>query len=187
MKIINLLTFIVIYVSAENPYNSSAARMRSVDLLSLISGKGPGQVQTFLEDYTPQIHDHSHKHKYKHKHAHQHRLVVKQNCRSADQKCRNHKKGFWLRFSFCQNVFALQSWVWTHSNPHPCSWPLSHTRPCPQVGNIIIRTQMTNPSILLRHKHNHIHDETEEHNHDHKEGHTHRHVQVICHEVTNKI
>ena len=91
MKIINLLTFLVIYVSAENPYNSSAARMRSVDLLSLISGKGPGQVQTFLEDYTPQIHDHSHKHKYKHKHAHQHRLVVKENCRSAGQKCRNHK------------------------------------------------------------------------------------------------
>ena len=91
MKIINLLTFLVIYVSAENPYNSSAARMRSVDLLSLISGKGSGQVQTFLEDYTPQIHDHSHKHKYKHKHAHQHRLVVNENCRSADQKFRNHK------------------------------------------------------------------------------------------------
>ena len=79
MNILKSFIFLVIYASAEKPYNSSAARKISVDLLSLISGKSPGYLQKFLEDYTPQIHDHSHKHKYKHKHAHQHRLVVQKN------------------------------------------------------------------------------------------------------------
>ena len=79
MNILKSFIFLVIYVSAEKPYNSSAARKISVDLLSLISGKDPGHLQKFLEDYTPQMHDHSHKHKYQHKHAHQHRLVVQKN------------------------------------------------------------------------------------------------------------
>merc|ERR1711971_445481 len=72
MNILKSFIFLVIYVSAEKPYNSSAERKISVDLLSLISGKSPGYLQKLFEDYTPQIRDHSHKHKYKHKHAHQH-------------------------------------------------------------------------------------------------------------------
>ena len=87
MNILKSFIFLVIYVSAEKPYNSSAARKISVDLLSLISGKDPGHLQKFLEDYTPQMHDHSHKHKYQHKHAHQHRLGMpskKKTCRFKD-------------------------------------------------------------------------------------------------------
>ena len=73
MNILKIFLISLTSVITAEPRNSSETMTRAFNLSSLLSGKGPGHVQTFRDDYTPQLHDHSHKHKYKHKHAHQHR------------------------------------------------------------------------------------------------------------------
>ena len=79
MNILKIFLISLTSVITAEPRNSSETITRAFNLSSLLSGKGPGHVQTFRDDYTPQLHDHSHKHKYKHKHAHQHRWGEEDN------------------------------------------------------------------------------------------------------------